>query len=260
MVGARERVAVVPRVKTRVSIVIPTLREYAFGKSLDRLIDHLRGTPGYAYEIVVVDDSDFETQAMMSDLIALRQDTAERADVALRFVPGPRKGKGAAVRLGAQRATGAVVFIIDADLPVPLENVGGFLDAIEAGGADVVVAERPPNRYPGRALRHVLSRGLALIQKGFVFHGSPFEDTQCGFKAFRADALRYLTERQLVDRGMYDLEYLYAAGVCGLAVQTVAVERCPEIRPSRINLLSCVLLDPIDIVHFKVRGVLGHYA
>jgi dolichyl-phosphate beta-glucosyltransferase len=241
-----------------VSFVIPTLREYAFGESLDRLIECLRGVAGYSFEILVVDDSDPATQAQMEAAVALRRVALERA-ITVRLVPGTHRGKGAAVRLGARNAAGAVIFVVDADLPVALKHVAEFLEILRDTGADVVIGERSRDRYPDVSLRHVLSGGLRLIQKAFVFGEGRFEDTQCGFKAFRADVLRALVERQLVDRGMYDLEYLYAATQRGLTIQAVPVEHSPELRPSRINLVTCLVYDPIDIVRFKVSGTLGRY-
>jgi glycosyltransferase involved in cell wall biosynthesis len=248
----------VPSAGQLVSFVIPTLREYAFGEVLDRLIECLRAISEYSFEILVVDDSDPETQAKMDAAIALRRRTLERG-IALRLVPGPHRGKGAAVRLGAQTASGVVIFVVDADLPVSLKHVAEFLEILRATGADVVIGERSRDRYPDVSLRHVLSGGLRLIQKALVFGESRFEDTQCGFKAFRATALRDLVERQIVDRGMYDLEYLYAATKRGLSVQAVPVEHTPELRPSRINLVTCLLYDPFDILRFKVSGSLGRY-
>ena len=68
-----------------------------------------------------------------------------------------------------------------------------------------------------------------------------------------------IVARQLVDRGMYDLEYLYAATQRKLRIEAVAVEQNPEVRPTRINLLSCLVFDPLDIVRFKVSGAFGRY-
>ena len=247
-----------PLERDRVSLVIPTYREYAFGQSLDRLLAHLGGLPLLEFEILVVDDSAAKTQAALNEEIAKRRRGLKRG-MTLQLLSGPRRGKGAAVRLGVQRSTGSIVFIVDADLPVPLHNIEDFVEAMRMSGADAVVGERPRNRYSDNTLRHVLSRGLWFIQRTLVFHGSAFEDTQCGFKSFRGGALRDIVDRQIVDRGMYDLEYLYAAMRRRLDVQRVAVDSSAEVRPSRINVWRCLLLDPFDIVRFKVFGVFGHY-
>lgn len=241
-----------------VSLVIPTLREDAFGETLDQVLAYLGALPGYAFDVVVVDDSDAATQARMNEAIALRRATLE-SRIGIRFLPGPHLGKGAAVRLGAQSAVGAIVFLVDADLPIPLRCVAEFLETMKTTGADVVVGERSRDRYADSPIRQVLSGGLRLIQKALVFGSGRFEDTQCGFKAFRAEALRGIAERQIVDRGMYDLEYLYAATRRRLRIETVSVPHNPQVRPTRINLLSCLVYDPIDIARFKLSGVLGRY-
>jgi dolichyl-phosphate beta-glucosyltransferase len=149
--------------------------------------------------------------------------------------------------------------VIDADLPVPLRYIDEFLERMRVTSADVVVGERARDRYADNYLRHVLSRGLWVVQRALVFHGPDFEDTQCGFKAFRGAALSGIVERQVTERGMYDLEYLYAATRRHMRVERVAVASSGESRPSRINVWRCLVFDPFDIVKFKVKGLFGHY-
>jgi dolichyl-phosphate beta-glucosyltransferase len=241
-----------------VSIVVPTYREPDLGPTLARLVAHLRGIAGYAFEILIADDSDAETQArMVAEIAKLQADTG--GAVPLRVLSGPHRGKGAAIRLGVIEAKGDIVFTLDADLPVVLSHVEDFLATMRATGADVVIGERERDRYAGDPVRDAVARALRLLQQGLVFHGAVFEDTQCGFKAFRTDKLRAIVDRQIVDGGMYDLEYLYAATLRGLNVQRVPVTSSPQVRPSRIHVLRCVLFDPIDIVRLKVSGLLGRY-
>jgi hypothetical protein len=177
----------------------------------------------------------------------------------VRFLRGPGRGKGAAVRLGARTSTGDVVFTLDADLPVPLTCIEAFLDRMRTTDADIVIGERGRGRYANNRTRDVLSRGLRTIQTTLVFRAALFDDTQCGFKAFRARALRDIIERQVIERGMYDLEYLYIATLRGLRVERVAVESCPEVRPSRVNVWRCLMFDPLDVLRLKLMGILGRY-
>jgi hypothetical protein len=58
---------------------------------------------------------------------------------------------------------------------------------------------------------------------------------------------------------MYDLEYLYAAVRRGLVVERIDVTTRAEVRPTRINVLRCIVFDPIDILRLKAAGVLGRY-
>jgi dolichyl-phosphate beta-glucosyltransferase len=97
------------------------------------------------------------------------------------------------------------------------------------------------------------------MQRYFVFQEDAFLDTQCGFKAFRGDVIRSLARRQIIDGGMYDIEYLYVVTRERLKVARVPVDQRPEIRPSKINAWRCLWTDPRDLARVKLRGVTGGY-
>lgn len=237
-----------------VSIVLPTYKEDGLDQALERLRAHVRGVPGHAFEILLVDDSPPEYQAKIRAYI----DEHDGDGVDVRLLSGPGSGKGAAVRVGALASKGELVFTIDADLPVPLENIEVFLRAL-ADGADAVIGERPFDRNLKNPARYVLSRALFLLQRGFIFHSDAFLDTQCGFKAFRGELIRDLASRQVVDGGMYDIEYLYAAVKQGKRVAREPVVSNPETRASKINVWKCIRTDPVDLLRVKWKGVRGGY-
>jgi dolichyl-phosphate beta-glucosyltransferase len=62
-------------------------------------------------------------------------------------------------------------------------------------------------------------------------------DTQCGFKAFTAEAARDLFQRARIDGWAFDLEILALARRRGYAIREVGVEWIDD-RRSRINPLS----------------------
>jgi glycosyltransferase involved in cell wall biosynthesis len=202
---------------------------------------------GGTFEILFVDDSPEAQRAAARERIAR---TDPRVEV--RVLEGPHKGKGAAVRRGISETRGDVVFTMDADLPAPLEHVGQFLRYLDEG-ADVVVAERPLDREFETPARYVISRALLLIQRSFVFHSTQFSDTQCGFKAFRGDLAREIARDQLIDGGMYDLEYLFEARRRRARIVTVRIDPNRETRPSRIDVLRCLRQDPIDVVRIRLK-------
>jgi glycosyltransferase involved in cell wall biosynthesis len=246
-VGAEDRVA---------SIIIPTLNERVT-EPLSKLDAYLKGIDGWRFEVLIVDDSRDEHRASMREEI---QRLSPGRHMQIELVEGGKTGKGGAVRRGVESASGSVIFLVDCDLPVPLEQFREFLHLIENGGADAVIAERPAMHGVRRPLRIVLTYGLLVMQRVLVFQSSRFTDTQCGFKAFRAELIRAIADRQVVDGGMFDLEYLYAAVKRGAKIVTVPVEPNPETRESRVNLWSCIRRDPIDVVRIKMRGLTGGYA
>lgn len=240
----------------QVTFIIPTLNERHFDAALDALTQHLGGIADTSFEILLVDDSPNEGRAQLARWVDERAHLAPR--ISMQVVEGARQGKGHAVRLGALRSRGDIVFLMDADLPVPLQAIDQFLAKIEQGD-DIAIAERPEDRNAGKPTRILLSRALRLLQQGIVFQSRAFADTQCGFKAFRGDVLRSFARRQITDGGMYDIEYLYMARQNHLKVASVPVQVNPETRPTRIRLWKCVAVDPWALLRIKATGIRGKY-
>jgi len=232
--------------KPLVSLVIPTLREAEIGQTLDVICATLEKIDGYRFEILVVDDSDDSLRRRIRDDLALRQ-----PPVSVELIEGHRRGKGDAVRLGVLATRGDVVLTMDADLPVALTHVEPFVRRVWDGKIDVVIAERPPSRHAARPFRSLLSRTLRLLQQQLVFQSNRFSDTQCGFKAFSGPMLREMAAHQVVQGGMVDVEYLYLAVKQGARIEAVAVAETTDRPDTRINLLRCVVVDPIDLLRIK---------
>ena len=223
---------------TRVSIVVPTFNE----PSLDAWLAQLRRVLPSDSEVIIVDDSE-ERPALEG----------------VHVLEGGKRGKGDAVRIGMLAAEGDVVFHLDADLDEEkLALIPDFVQLIDEGH-DVAIAERR-SRWQYRNLgRFVLSIGLFLAQRFFIFQSTRFFDTQCGLKAFRRDAARRLASLQTVRGGMYDIEYLYIAVKNRMRIAQVAVPPMRELRPSRLRVLRCLVTDPLDLLRVKWNGLRGRY-
>jgi dolichyl-phosphate beta-glucosyltransferase len=240
-----------------VSLVIPTLREGEIAAMLATLEETLAPLEGYDFEILLVDDSDEPYKRLMdeaADAFNARVGPKRSA----RRVDGPHKGKGAALRTGVLASRGELVFWMDADLPIPLENIERFLRAFDEKDADIVIAERGFTRNLTQPVRFIASRALYAMQT-IVFQSLEFNDTQCGFKAFRGPLIRRIAARQIVNGGMVDIECLYAALQVGAHIERVPVTPLPERRESRINVKRALIQDSIDLVRIRFRGVRGGY-
>ena len=103
-------------------------------------------------------------------------------------------GKGHAVRTGLARcwrATFTHVLLLDGDMQhLPARGGAAPGGGRRATGADVVIGERQFNRADMPASRYHANRIGSRALSWFV--GAPVQDTQCGFRVFRADALRPL--------------------------------------------------------------------
>ncbi len=96
------------------------------------------------------------------------------------------KGKGDAVRLGFEQATGEVLMILDADLTVPPEDLPRFYEAVATGKADFANGVRLVYPMEKQAMRFLNLLGNKFFSLAFSWLlGQPIKDTLCGTKVLR---------------------------------------------------------------------------
>lgn len=191
------------------SIVLPAYNEEArLGPALDELFAWL-ASPGAAplprpVEVLVVDDGSADGTA------ALVRARPELATGALRLLPVPHGGKGAAVRAGMLAAEGELVVFADADMATPPDQLVPLLAALAA--ADAAYGSRiQPDGSDMRASqpgwRRLLGRAFHALASAWVV--GPVEDTQCGFKGFRRPVARDVFSRQAIRSIVFDVELIH---------------------------------------------------
>jgi dolichyl-phosphate beta-glucosyltransferase len=215
------------------SVVVPAYNEaLRITPTLERLHAFLSKQP-LRYEIVVVDDGSRDTTC---DVV-----TGLMSRVAnLRLVrQTPNRGKGAAVRAGMLAARGQIRVMTDADGSMPAEMLPRLLAPITSCRAAISIG----SRYAAGAhtdqkqpwYRVMWSRLCnKVIQRSLV---PGVRDTQCGFKAFTAEAARELFALARIDGWAFDLEILALAKRRGYAIEEVGVEWADDGR-SRVNPLK----------------------
>jgi dolichyl-phosphate beta-glucosyltransferase len=200
------------------SVIVPVFNEeHHIGIFVERIrpaLDHSRQT----WEIVVVDDgSHDDTQAVVEALA--------RNDARIRLIRGDHRGKGSAIRLGLREARGEWVFMADADLAMPPDNLTRFLSvAAQTPQPDLVIGSReaPGAMRMGEPWRrYAIGRAFNWFVRLFVLPG--VADTQCGFKLFRAAAIRGHLDRLTIDGFAFDVEMLLLARRAGLDIREVGI-------------------------------------
>ncbi len=92
-------------------------------------------------------------------------------------------GKGDAVRLGFQKATGDILMILDADMTVPPENLPLFYDALIKSRGEFINGVRLVYPMEGEAMRFCNLLGNKFFSLAFSWLlGQPIKDTLCGTK------------------------------------------------------------------------------
>ena len=127
-------------------------------------------------------------------------------------------GKGGAVLEGFRQAYGDSILFADADGATTPESLLGLLDHLDR--YDVVIGSRRMSAsvitQPQPLVRRMCGWGFATTVR-HVFR-TPYKDTQCGAKAFRRTAARYLAQVVSETRWTFDLDLLLSAKKLGLKV------------------------------------------
>lgn len=208
---------------------------------------------GRSFELVCVDDGSRDQSAA----ILAR---AAQADLRIRALAhGKNQGKGAAVRTGMLAARGDLIVFMDADLSTPLEELHGFLGALEAG-YDVVLGNRrsPGARIERRQpwLRETLGKGFTLLTQRLLAPG--VQDFTCGFKGFRRPAAQAIFARSTLDGWAFDAELVVIAQVQGHRLVQVPVRWRHE-DDTKVRLLSAVLGSAAELVQILLNRLRGKY-
>lgn len=93
------------------------------------------------------------------------------------------KGKGDAIRLGFEKASGDILMILDADLTVPPEDLPRFFDALVQGKGDFINGVRLVYPMEKEAMRFFNFLGNKFFSFAFSWLlGQSIKDTLCGTK------------------------------------------------------------------------------
>ena len=142
----------------------------------------------------------------------------------LRVIRAEGRGKGLAVQRGMLEARGQYRLMCDADLSMPIVEVTKFLSR-DTAEFDIAIASREAPgavRYDEPRYRHLGGRLINLIIRLLILPG--LQDTQCGFKCFRADVADDLFKRQTLMGWSFDIELLFIARQHGYRIIEIPID------------------------------------
>ena len=233
------------------SIVIPAHNEE------NRLPDTLEQTFGFLSQ-----------QRFTSEVIIVENGSNDRTyDIAcefaakyanLRVIRNDRRGKGLAIQRGVQEANGEYIFMCDADLSMPIEEIGKFLPP-QLSTVYVAIAWREAPgavRYDEPQYRHFTGRVFNTLIRWLVLPG--LQDTQCGFKCIRADVAREIFPLQTLTGWAFDVELLYIARHRGYQVIEIPIDWYFN-ADSKISVLRDSLRMFLDLLVIQRNAWRGLY-
>ncbi|MEK7609647.1 MAG: glycosyltransferase [Patescibacteria group bacterium] len=198
----------------KLSIIIPCYNE---AYTLQELIDCVIGvkiTP-WDKEIIVVDD------ASTDDTQDILKQYGNRLKV---FRLERNSGKGSAVKMGLEQATGDYIIIQDADLEYNPNEFPIFIEALEERKGIVVYGSR--NIYHAKRENFYFQRlGVWMITKLInILYGTNLTDVWTCYKFFPQEAKKYFVS------GRFEAELLFTAAVLrgGFTICEVPISHTPR--------------------------------
>ena len=200
------------------SVVIPCRNEAGHIPSLVERLPDLG--PGSEYIFVEGNSTDDTEQA-------IRDAIARNPGRPLRFLKQTGHGKGDAVRLGFEEATGDVLTILDSDMGVSPEDLPKFVRALARGKGEMINGSRMVYPIEGQAMRflNLVANKLVALLFSWILE-QQVRDTLCGTKAlYREDYRRIAGNRAYFgDFDPFgDFDLLFGAARLNFKIVDVAV-------------------------------------
>jgi glycosyltransferase involved in cell wall biosynthesis len=233
------------------SIIIPAHNEEnRLPATLEQVARFIRAQP-YASEVLIVENGSHD------NTLKIAQEFAER-NAGFRAIHETGRGKGLAIQRGMLEAQGDYRFMCDADLSMPIDEISRFLPPV-LPDADIAVASREAPgavRYHEPTYRHLGGRAINTIIRWLVLPG--LQDTQCGFKCFRADVAQDLFPYQTLKGWSFDIEILFIARQRAYRIVEIPIPWYfnPD---SKLHAVNDALRMGMDIVRIRRNAMQGLY-
>jgi dolichyl-phosphate beta-glucosyltransferase len=236
------------------SVVIPAHNEESRLTGTLEQIFHFLEEQSFTYEVIIVENGSTDKTLKIAQKFVEQHKNF--------YVIQSERGKGAAIRLGMLQAQGEYRFMCDADLSMPVVEMVKFIPPA-SGDFDIIIASREAKgavRYNEPFYRHLGGRGINLIVQVLILPG--MNDTQCGFKCFRAHVARDIFQQQTLRGWSFDIELLYIARRHKYRVKEVPIH-WSHFGDSKLSAFRDALRMIRDIFHIHVnawRGIYDHNA
>jgi len=237
--------------KPYLSIIIPAYNEaIRLPASLEKIHAFLQDQ-SFTAEIIVVENGSSDNTLQIAQ--AMQEKIGN-----LVVIHEERRGKGWAVKRGMQTGKGEYRFICDADLSMPIEELPRFFPP-QLKDAPVAIASREApgaKRYDEPQYRHLIGRVFNWMVRLIVLPG--LQDTQCGFKCFRADVVEKVFPLVTITGWTFDVEALFIARRLGYAIKEIPIPWY-YYKHSNIRVFRDSLQMGSDLIKIRWNAITGKY-
>ena len=227
------------------SLILPCYNEgNKLKDNIPRITKFLDANLKKDYEIIIVNDGSTDDtkkyiQEILNDFKCVKIISYKK-----------NRGKGHAVNLGLNAATGTYSIFMDTDLSTDLIAITDSLKYLE-NNFDCVIGSRKVKGSIIPIKRSFTRNMFSFINAALVnvLFNLKIKDTQCGFKAFKTDILKkFILEKQKINKFAFDIEYLYIMRLKDISIKEIPVIWTDDF-DSRVSTLSSVVffLDMLKI-------------
>jgi glycosyltransferase involved in cell wall biosynthesis len=233
------------------SLIIPAFNEEKRLPGTLQQVAHFLAAQNYSSEVLVIENGSQDATYEIAGEFAEKNKTfaVHHTD---------QRGKGLAVRTGMLAARGEYRMMLDADLSMPIEQIERFVPFM-LKGTDIIIASREAPgavRYNEPPYRHWGGRAINLMIRLLALPG--LQDTQCGFKCFKAAVAEDLFGKQTLNGWGFDIEVLYVAKQRGYSIVELPIPWYYR-EQSHVHPIPDTLRMFFDILRIRRNAALGIY-
>ena len=234
-----------------ISVIIPAYNEetriaFTLEKSIEFLQQH-----SWQYELIPVDDG--SEDATVAQIAEVARDYPQVRCV----LNGKNRGKGYSIRHGLEEAKGQFIGFMDADYKTDITALYHAMELLGNGACGVIGDRTLGESEIARERKWYRETGSIVFRRGLqmLMGLRGYDDTQCGFKFFRAEVMRDLFTRQKVEGYMFDVEILLLASKLGYLIERIPVKWTFD-PDSRFNPVTGMMrnLSELARIRWEHRG------
>ena len=201
-----------------VSVVLPAYNEANRLEVAIAKISQTLKEDEYPCEIIIAEDGSTDGTAEKAE------ELAQKYSYVRHIHREKRLGRGAALNNAFRQCNGEVFVYMDSDLSTDLKSLKSLIDAIIVEGYDFSTGSRllPESRVERSLRRSISSKSYNFLVRHML--GSKVLDHQCGFKAFRKEAVLSLLGEVEATHWFWDTEILVRAHCHGFKIKEIPVE------------------------------------
>lgn len=168
----------------KLSIIVPVFNEEQTILEILERIARVELPLGIGREIIIVDDGSHDSTREILK--------SHKPQYPTKIIHKEKnQGKGSAIKLGIQQATGELILIQDADLEYDPSDYPALIEPILNKGASIVYG----SRFKGRIRNMTLTNRFANLTTNFtirILYGQKLTDANTCFKLYKRDLIKNL--------------------------------------------------------------------